>query len=180
MNRQDAKDAKIIRREEELNHRGTEGTEKHGEELNRQDAKDAKIIRREEELNHRGTEGTEKYGEELNHRDAEIIGRCGGSEGRSGCVIDDPGLVQYALADAAVEEFGREQVYVAVEDAGEFVLHGQQADQAGGVIRLEFDEDIDIALQVEVGAEDRAEERQAADVVALAEGGDLRLRDGDG
>jgi hypothetical protein len=47
------------------------------------------------------------------------------------------------------------------------------------VTRLELEQDVDVALGPKVVAQDRAEEGQAPDAVALAEGGDGRSVDGD-
>lgn len=43
---------------------------------------------------------------------------------------------------------------VAVNEFGEFLLHSGELDEAWDVIRIEFDEDVDIALWGEVGAQD--------------------------
>jgi hypothetical protein len=47
------------------------------------------------------------------------------------------------------------------------------------MVRVELDQDVDVAVRAEIVPQDRAEQRQSRDVVAAAEVGDLVEWDGD-
>ena len=61
---------------------------------------------------------------------------------------------------------------MAPDECGEIALEAGEGEHADVRTRLELDEDVDVAVGAKVEAEDGAEEPEAGDVVALANGGD--------
>jgi hypothetical protein len=57
----------------------------------------------------------------------------------------------------------------AVEDLGQLPFHSGQPDESRNVAGLELNEDVEVALGREPGAENGPEEGKLADVVTLAE-----------
>lgn len=87
-------------------------------------------------------------------------------------------LGQNTLSDALRDGTEGEQVDLVAEEGGQLLLDVEGA-EAGFVVGFVLDQDVDVAVGAEVVAEDGAEEGEAADVVAVAEGGQRVGRDGE-
>ena len=58
----------------------------------------------------------------------------------------------------------------ATEHASQFLLHSEELEVAGNFSRLEFDENIHVAIGPEIVSQNRAEKRELADVIPPAKG----------
>jgi hypothetical protein len=66
----------------------------------------------------------------------------------------------------------RHEIDVATKEVAEVALKAGQREQPDLRSRLELDEEIDVALGAKVGAQRRAEEPEARDVMNSTEGGE--------
>src|SRR6266849_229276 len=77
-------------------------------------------------------------------------------------------LGEHLVAEVLARRVGGVQVDAAPQDRGQLILHPEEG-EPGRLTRFELDEDVHVALGREIVAQERAEEGQAADVVATAE-----------
>src|SRR6266496_348699 len=77
------------------------------------------------------------------------------------------GLREHAVANPVVEELGGHQVHLPSEKRGEFRLNRDDL-PTGNVFLLELVQHIDVAVRAEIISQDRAEERELANVVPPA------------
>lgn len=85
----------------------------------------------------------------------------------------DVGVVMHdGVADEAIagEALSSVQVDLASEELAELALQSDELREADPGSGGELDQDVDVALRAEVLTEDRAEEGEATDAAALAEG----------
>jgi len=79
-------------------------------------------------------------------------------------------LGEDVVADSAIQIFERNQIDTPPDKGGQLVFDGCNF-PTWFVAWLKFVKDIHVAVRSEVVAEDRSKEREAADMVALAEVG---------
>lgn len=73
----------------------------------------------------------------------------------------------------AAETLGRVQINLSAQHDRQRVLQLDEFEEPHSRLRLELDQHIHVAVRAEVVAQGRAEQRQLANVVALAEGGEV-------
>jgi hypothetical protein len=73
------------------------------------------------------------------------------------------------ITKVAAQVFRCAEIHRSADDGLDLELHARERKQSRRLIRLEFDQHIDIALRPEPVGEHRSEERKAADVVPVAE-----------
>lgn len=91
------------------------------------------------------------------------------------CVIKNVGLGEHFVAEILAETLRRVQIHSPTKNRGEFVLLRKES-QTCPRARLEFDQNVNVAVWSEVVAKDRTEQGQSADVVPPTEVGDLLMR----
>ena len=83
---------------------------------------------------------------------------------------------QYRVAEIAAQVLRRAEVDFATEHPGQFQLHTGESNKTGDTVRLELDEDVDIAVWSEIGPQGRAEDGQPTNAMRPAERFNLVLR----
>src|SRR5688572_16719374 len=86
--------------------------------------------------------------------------------------IRNLGLCEHLIPEVRAQEPRGVQVDLAAEDAAQLLLHGEEA-QPGDVPRLEFNENVHVAIRPEIVPQHRPEEAEPADVIPPAELGEL-------
>jgi hypothetical protein len=79
---------------------------------------------------------------------------------------------EHLVAKVWAEVLGRPQIYFApAQDRRHLPLHRSEREESGRVSSLKLDEHVNIALRMEIFAQDGAEERETTDVMTAAEVG---------
>jgi len=127
------------------------------------------------------TEDSFKLAQQLGKIDAEgvpqnVVIHCSRRTFGSRLDILDLGLAEGLLAEILAQRVGSIEVYLAAaQNPGELLLHIVELEKADLGPSLELDQNIDVALGIEIGAQDGTEKGQPADPVPLAKTPDFVL-----
>jgi hypothetical protein len=94
------------------------------------------------------------------------------SRARSDGGILHLGRSKNILTEVAAQIFGRTEIHWPANNRFDLELHTRQSKEPGRILRLKFDQNVDVALGPKLVRQHRSEERKTANVMPPAELGD--------